>query len=183
MVHETICLLEVIYKVEKKLGICPLKTFLLSKQRRTRRAFAGFFHCLLSSPYTCLPDVHMDTRAHLHPLFKLESKILSMLEEVTSGKKPAELYQRDEQNPGTAHAPFPSEQRAHCWRQVCARFVAWDLPTAFPETSPRRSAAPGSYILKYRLHGRGVPFTQREVTGSLRRSKDVPAKMQSLSGP
>lgn len=40
VVWETICLLEVIYKVKKKLGICPLVTSLLSMQRKTRRAFA-----------------------------------------------------------------------------------------------------------------------------------------------
>lgn len=52
VVHETICLLEVNYKAQKKLGTCPLITSLLSMQRKTRRDFADFCCCLLSSPCT-----------------------------------------------------------------------------------------------------------------------------------
>lgn len=66
VVHETICLLEVIYKVKKKLGICPLITSLLSMQRKTRWAFADFFCCLLSSPHTHHPNAHTNTRTNTH---------------------------------------------------------------------------------------------------------------------
>lgn len=43
VVHETICLLEVIYEVKKKLGMCLLVTSLWSVQRKTSRASASFF--------------------------------------------------------------------------------------------------------------------------------------------
>lgn len=49
VVHETICLQEVIYKVKKKLGMCPLVTSLWSVQRKTSRASASFFCSLEGS--------------------------------------------------------------------------------------------------------------------------------------
>lgn len=49
VVYETICLLEVIYKVKKKLGMCPLVTSLWSVQRKTSRASASFFCSLEGS--------------------------------------------------------------------------------------------------------------------------------------
>lgn len=106
VVWETICLLEVIYKVKKKLGICPLVTSLLSMQRKTRRAFADLLPSLLSPN---MPHKHMYqlTRAHLHPLLKLGTETLFMLEEDTSRKKPAQQHHRDKPNLGTAHAALP----------------------------------------------------------------------------
>lgn len=188
VVHETICLLEVIYKVKMKLWVCPLITSLLSMQRKSKRTFADFFCCLLSSLPTHATPRHTrtyeqtHTRAHLHPLFKIGIEILSTLEEVTSAWKQVEQHQHGRQNLRTGHAALPRSWAEGVLLETgLCRFVAWGVSPAFLEISPRHSAAPGTYVLQYRLHSWGVPFTESEVTRSPRRSKDAPAKMPSLS--
>lgn len=135
------------------------------------------------SPHTHHPNTHTQTyeETHTHAISThyLRYELRSCL---PWKKSPVEQYQRDKQNLGTAHTALPRS----CAEGVLlvtgsCHFAARDLSTAFLEISPWHPAAPGSYVLQYGLHSRGVPFTEGEVIRSLRRSKDFPAKMQFLN--
>lgn len=82
MVHETICLLEVIYKVKKELGMCPLVTSLLRARKKTRRAFGSFFRFPSPTPSA--------------PLFKPGAQVSPTLEEVTSKQRQEEQHQHQD---------------------------------------------------------------------------------------
>lgn len=133
MVHETICLLEVIYKVKKKLGTCPLVTSLLSARKETRRALASFFPC--SSPTASAP------------LFKPGAEVSPTLEGDTSEQRREEQHQHQDWEPAGSSVPF----------------CCWDLPKASLESSPWHPAAPGSHTLRHKLHQAGVPCKASEA--------------------
>lgn len=103
MVHETICLLEVIYKVKKKLGTCPLVTSLLSAPKETRRALASFFPCSSATASA--------------PLFKPGAEVSPTLEGDTSEQRREEQHQHQDWEPAGSSVPFcpakrPSKSRA-----------------------------------------------------------------------
>lgn len=147
VVRETICLLEVIYKVKKKFGICPLATSLLSMQRKTRRAFADLLPPLLS-PNMPHERMYQHTRAHLHRVLKLGTETLFMLEEGTSGQKPAERHHRDKPNLGTARAALPRSWEEGLLQET--GFVAILLPGISPQTSLK--SPPGTHLLLAPTH-------------------------------